>query len=95
VSLVGDHGADLLGLPRDRWRFAILGVFPMVRCLELMRRITPFGTRLLVQLNQRSLGRYLDAALRGEPPSYVPFEMRSQNTSAAFVVSKPSESPQD
>jgi hypothetical protein len=74
---IGAEGADLLGLPRDRWRFAILGVFPVVRALELVRRLLPFGTRLAERVGERSVRRYLAHALGGTPPSYVPYDQRA------------------
>lgn len=73
---VGREGGDLLGLPNDLWRFAIFGVFPAVRALELARLVTPFGTRIAARLGERAVNRYLERALGGRPPSYLPFAMR-------------------
>jgi hypothetical protein len=81
-ACVGREGGDLLGIPDDLWRFAILGVFPAVRALELARRVTPFGTRLAERLGERAVQRYLEQALGGTPPSYLPYAMRDGEAAA-------------
>jgi hypothetical protein len=73
---VGDAGADRLGLRDDAWRFAIAGVFPAVRMLELARRSLPFETSLAARLGERAVVRYLERALGGTPPSFLPYAMQ-------------------
>ena len=62
-SLMGGTAADALGLPNDRWKYAIFVLSPTVSALELMRRLVPGGREAAVRTGRRFLRRKVKRAL--------------------------------
>ncbi|WP_394836679.1 DUF2236 domain-containing protein [Pendulispora rubella] len=62
-SIMGGVAADALGLPNDRWKYAVFALSPTVSALELMQRLVPGGRQAAVRVGRRVLRRKLGRAL--------------------------------
>ncbi|WP_394823090.1 oxygenase MpaB family protein [Pendulispora albinea] len=54
-SIMGDVAADALGLPDDRWKYAVFAISPAISTMEIARRLVPGGRRVAVRVGRRIL----------------------------------------
>jgi hypothetical protein len=71
-ALLGNKIADELGLPDDRWKYAIALTTPPTFAFETVRRIVPGLTDVAVRMGERSLRRLAARITQHEAVSFIP-----------------------
>lgn len=75
---MGNHSANQLELPNNPLKFTVLFTTPLIFTTEVLRILTPGGTKLATYAGKRAVHRHVEHILGGKLPDYVPHNLPGQ-----------------